>query len=148
MQHLHQDLPGSIHEDTVMDDHRQGEKANAYKYPLAFLKWWSSLVLKTFTCASMQSTVIGKRRQIVGAGLSTWHMPYGTTGSVATHANIDIIIYLFKWITKLLFDRDEKNSKLQEVTTGWLHSECSQVDSVEAKQILLRIRFLCYGYFI
>ena len=26
-------LPGSIHEDTVMDGHRQGKKANAYKYP-------------------------------------------------------------------------------------------------------------------
>ena len=32
------DLPGSIHEDTVMDDHWQGKKANAYKYPLTFLK--------------------------------------------------------------------------------------------------------------
>ena len=42
-------LSGSIHEDTVMDGHRQGKKANAYKYPLTFLKWWSSLVLKTFT---------------------------------------------------------------------------------------------------
>ena len=31
-------LPGSIHEDTVMDGHRQGKKANAYKYPLMFLK--------------------------------------------------------------------------------------------------------------
>ena len=31
-------LPGSIHEDTVMDGHRQGKKANAYKYPLTFLK--------------------------------------------------------------------------------------------------------------
>ena len=29
--------------------HRHGRKANAYKYPLTFLKWWSSLVLKTFT---------------------------------------------------------------------------------------------------
>ena len=46
---LIQDLPGSIHEDTVMDGHRQGKKANASKYPLTFLKWWSSLVLKTFT---------------------------------------------------------------------------------------------------
>ena len=42
----YQDLPGSIHEDTVMDGHRQGKKANGYKYPLTFLKWWSSLVLK------------------------------------------------------------------------------------------------------
>ena len=30
---IYQDLPGSIHEDTVMDGHRQGKKANAYKYP-------------------------------------------------------------------------------------------------------------------
>ena len=34
----YRDLPGSIHEDTVMDGHRQGKKANAYKYPLTFLK--------------------------------------------------------------------------------------------------------------
>ena len=33
----------------VKDGHRQGKKANAYKYPLTFLKWWSSLILKTFT---------------------------------------------------------------------------------------------------
>ena len=29
-----------------------GEKANAYKYPLRFLKWWSSLVLNTFTVSA------------------------------------------------------------------------------------------------
>ena len=41
---FYKDLPGSIHEDTVMDGHRQGKKANAYKYPSR-----SSSVLKTFT---------------------------------------------------------------------------------------------------
>ena len=46
---IYQDLPGSIHEDIVMDGHQQGKKAYAYKYPLTFLKWWSSLFLKTFT---------------------------------------------------------------------------------------------------
>ena len=46
---IYQDSPGSIHEDIVMDGHRQGKKAYAYKYPLTFLKWWSSLFLKTFT---------------------------------------------------------------------------------------------------
>ena len=35
---IYQDLPGSIHEDIVMDGHRQGKKAYAYKYPLTFLK--------------------------------------------------------------------------------------------------------------
>ena len=35
---IYQDLPGSIHEDTIMDGHRQGKKANAHKYPLTFLK--------------------------------------------------------------------------------------------------------------
>ena len=45
----YQDLPWSIHEGIVMDGHRQGKKAYAYKYPLTFLKWWSSLVLKAFT---------------------------------------------------------------------------------------------------
>ena len=42
----YQDLPDK---DTVMDGHQQGKKANAYKYLLTFLKWASSLVLKTFT---------------------------------------------------------------------------------------------------
>ena len=45
-------LPGSIHEDTVMDGHRQGKEANAYKYPLTFLKWWSSLILNTFNVSA------------------------------------------------------------------------------------------------
>ena len=35
---IYQDLPGSIHEGIVMDGHRQGKKAYAYKYPLTFLK--------------------------------------------------------------------------------------------------------------
>ena len=30
----------------------RGKEANAYKYPLTFLKWWSSLVLKTFTVSA------------------------------------------------------------------------------------------------
>ena len=53
-------LPGFIHEDTVMDGHRQGKKANAYKYrlPLTFLKWWSSLdCLKNIHCPCRDNSI-------------------------------------------------------------------------------------------
>ena len=48
----------------VMDGHRQGKKANAYKYPLTFLKWWSSLILKTFTvpAESLKTTVLQNKK--------------------------------------------------------------------------------------
>ena len=49
------DLPGSIHEDIVMDGHRQGKKAYAYKYPLTFLKWWSRL--KNIHCPCRDNSI-------------------------------------------------------------------------------------------
>ena len=46
------DLPGSIYASqhwVTMDGHRQGKKANAWKYPLKFFKRWSSSPLSAFT---------------------------------------------------------------------------------------------------
>ena len=56
---VNQDLPGSIHEDTVMDGHRQGKKANAYKYPLMFLK------LTTISVICVQIIVINCKFLII-----------------------------------------------------------------------------------
>ena len=49
---FHQDLPGFTRIHPWRYRHGwllAGEKVNTYKYPLPFLKWWSSLILKTFT---------------------------------------------------------------------------------------------------
>ena len=107
---VYQDLPGSIHEDTVMDGHRQEKEANAYKYPLAFLKWWSSLVLKTFTVSA-----------------ETIPSPNLFHSSQTLLANLDFPTskrYLFFWSRKSMYPSLQEQNERSEIDGLWCNGAC------------------------
>ena len=81
---------------TVIGWPSAGGKANGYKYPITILKWWSSLVLKTFTVPA---------ETIPSPTCSTHHKPCLQTWTSPRPWTKNCFIHRIRWSLFLSVDQ-------------------------------------------